>query len=50
MDNNQPIGIFDSGTSIYGKRFTNCFPMKTIYLADSKNAPYEKKSKTRLSP
>jgi glutamate racemase len=45
MDNNQPIGIFDSGiggTSIW-KRFTIYFPMKTIYLADSKNAPYGQK-------
>jgi glutamate racemase len=44
MDNNQPIGIFDSGiggTSIW-KRFTIYFPMKTIYLADSKNAPMAK--------
>jgi glutamate racemase len=40
MDNNQPIGIFDSGiggTSIW-KRFTIFPNEKTIYLADSKNA------------
>jgi glutamate racemase len=31
----------------YGKRFT-IFPMKTIYLADSKNAPYGQKSKEEI--
>jgi glutamate racemase len=37
--------IFDSGIGglQYGKRFTIYFPMKTIYLADSKNAPYGQK-------
>jgi glutamate racemase len=37
MDNNQPIGIFDSGiggTSIW-KEIHHLLPMKTIYLADS---------------
>jgi glutamate racemase len=44
MDNNQPIGIFDSGiggTSIWKE--IHLLPMKTIYLADSKNAPYGQK-------
>ncbi|MFV5700602.1 glutamate racemase [Flavobacterium sp. XS2P12] len=48
MDNNQPIGIFDSGiggTSIW-KAIHQLLPNeKTIYLADSKNAPYGQKSK-----
>jgi hypothetical protein len=49
MDN-QPIGILTQALAAlqYGKRFTIYFPMKTIYLADSKNAPYGKKSKKRL--
>lgn len=42
-----PIGIFDSGiggTSIW-KEIENCLPKEdTIYLADSKNAPYGEKS------
>jgi glutamate racemase len=50
MDNNQPIG-FDSGiggTSIW-KEIHHLLPNeKTIYLADSKNAPMAKKSKKRL--
>jgi glutamate racemase len=48
MDNNRPIGIFDSGiggTSIW-KEIHHLLPNeKTIYLADSKNAPYGLKSK-----
>ncbi|GEC72954.1 glutamate racemase [Flavobacterium flevense] len=48
MDNNKPIGVFDSGiggTSIW-KEIHNLLPNeKTIYLADSKNAPYGEKSK-----
>lgn len=48
MNNNQPIGIFDSGiggTSIW-KAIHDLLPNeKTIYLADSKNAPYGQKSK-----
>jgi glutamate racemase len=48
MNNNQPIGIFDSGiggTSIW-KEIHNLLPKeKIIYLADSKNAPYGQKSK-----
>jgi glutamate racemase len=51
MDNNQPIGIFDSGiggTSIW-KEIHNLLPNeKTIYLADSKNAPYGQKSKKEI--
>jgi hypothetical protein len=44
MDNNQPIGILTQALAAlqYGKRFTIYFPMKTIYLADSKNAPGQK--------
>ena len=51
MDNNQPIGIFDSGiggTSIW-KEIHQLLPHeKTIYLADSKNAPYGQKSKDEI--
>lgn len=49
--NNQPIGIFDSGiggTSIW-KAIHQLLPNeKTIYLADSKNAPYGQKSKEEI--
>lgn len=49
--NNQPIGIFDSGiggTSIW-KAIHQLLPNeKTIYLADSKNAPYGQKSKLEI--
>ncbi|MGZ9734356.1 glutamate racemase [Flavobacterium sp. GNP002] len=49
--NNQPIGIFDSGiggTSIW-KAIHQLLPNeKTIYLADSKNAPYGQKSKQEI--
>ncbi|RVT78582.1 glutamate racemase [Flavobacterium sufflavum] len=51
MDNNQPIGVFDSGiggTSIW-REIHNLLPNeKTIYLADSKNAPYGEKSKEEI--
>jgi glutamate racemase len=51
MDNNEPIGIFDSGiggTSIW-KEIHDLLPNeKTIYLADSKNAPYGQKSKKEI--
>lgn len=51
MDNKQPIGVFDSGiggTSIW-KEIHNLLPTeKTIYLADSKNAPYGEKSKEEI--
>jgi glutamate racemase len=50
-DNNQPIGIFDSGiggTSIW-KAIHELLPNeKTIYLADSANAPYGLKSKQEI--
>ncbi len=46
MTSSQPIGIFDSGvggTSIW-KEIHQLLPLeKTIFLADSKNAPYGKK-------
>ncbi|KDN56861.1 glutamate racemase [Flavobacterium seoulense] len=51
MDNNKPIGIFDSGiggTSIW-REIHHLLPNeKTIYLADSKNAPYGEKSKQEI--
>lgn len=51
MDNNQPIGIFDSGiggTSIW-REIHNLLPNeKTIYLADSMNAPYGEKPKEEI--
>ena len=51
MDKNKPIGIFDSGiggTSIW-KAIHQLLPNeKTIYLADSKNAPYGQKSKAEI--
>ena len=51
MSNNQPIGIFDSGiggTSIW-KAIHQLLPNEqTIYLADSKNAPYGQKSKQEI--
>ena len=51
MDNNQPIGIFDSGiggTSIWREIHLLLPTEKTIYLADSKNAPYGQKSKEEI--
>ncbi|RZJ63391.1 MAG: glutamate racemase [Flavobacterium sp.] len=51
MENNNPIGIFDSGiggTSIW-KEIHRLLPSEdTIYLADSKNAPYGQKSKDEI--
>jgi glutamate racemase len=51
MNNNQPIGVFDSGiggTSIW-KAIHQLLPNEqTIYLADSKNAPYGQKSKEEI--
>ncbi|WP_395045129.1 glutamate racemase [Flavobacterium sp.] len=51
MTNNNPIGLFDSGiggTSIW-KEIHNLLPNEnTIYLADSKNAPYGQKSKEEI--
>ena len=51
MNNNQAIGIFDSGiggTSIWSAIHQLLPNEKTIYLADSKNAPYGQKSKEEI--
>lgn len=51
MNNNLPIGIFDSGiggTSIWREIHQLLPNEKTIYLADSKNAPYGQKSKQEI--
>lgn len=51
MNNDQPIGIFDSGiggTSIWSAIHQLLPNEKTIYLADSKNAPYGQKSKDEI--
>ena len=52
MTNNNPIGLFDSGiggTSIW-KEINKLLPLEnSIYLADSKNAPYGLKNKEELS-
>jgi glutamate racemase len=51
MENNKPIGIFDSGiggTSIWAAIHRLLPNEKTIYLADSKNAPYGQKSKAEI--
>jgi glutamate racemase len=51
MHNNQPIGIFDSGiggTSIWSAISQLLPNEKTIYLADSKNAPYGQKTKGEI--
>lgn len=51
MYNNNPIGLFDSGiggTSIW-KEILSLLPNEsTIYLADSKNAPYGQKTKSEI--
>lgn len=51
MQNYNPIGLFDSGiggTSIW-KEIDHVLPFEnTIYLADSKNAPYGRKSKEEI--
>ena len=51
MSNQNPIGLFDSGiggTSIW-KEVNQLLPQEnTIYLADSKNAPYGKRSKQEI--
>ena len=51
MENSKAIGIFDSGvggTSIW-RAIHNLLPNEnTIYLADSKNAPYGQKSKKEI--
>lgn len=49
--NDNPIGLFDSGiggTSIWKAIHTLMPNENTIYLADSKNAPYGKKSKEEI--
>jgi len=51
MEDNRPIGIFDSGiggTSIWAAIHDLLPQEKTIYLADSKNAPYGQKSKAEI--
>lgn len=51
MENDKPIGIFDSGiggTSIWSAIHQLLPQEKTIYLADSKNAPYGQKSKADI--
>jgi glutamate racemase len=51
MTNNNPIGVFDSGiggTSIWNAIHELLPNEKTIYLADSKNAPYGQKSKEEI--
>ncbi|MCF8322345.1 MAG: glutamate racemase [Flavobacterium sp.] len=51
MHNKNPIGIFDSGiggTSIWSAIHYLLPNEKTIYLADSKNAPYGQKSKEEI--
>ena len=51
MKNQNPIGLFDSGiggTSIW-KEVNALMPFEnTIYIADSKNAPYGLKSKEEI--
>ncbi|TDW46376.1 glutamate racemase [Flavobacterium sp. 270] len=51
MTNNNPIGVFDSGiggTSIWTAIHDLLPNEKTIYLADSKNAPYGQKTKEEI--
>ena len=51
MNNNHPIGIFDSGVgglSIWHEIVTLLPNENTIYLADSKNAPYGQKAKKKI--
>jgi glutamate racemase len=51
MTNNLPIGLFDSGvggTSIWREIATLMPAEDTIYLADSKNAPYGERSKEEI--
>jgi glutamate racemase len=51
MSNNQPIGLFDSGiggTSIWTAIHKLMPNEDTIYLADSKNAPYGLRSKEEI--
>ena len=51
MNNNQPIGLFDSGiggTSIWSAIHELMPNENTIYLADSKNAPYGERTKEAI--
>ena len=51
MSTNNPIGLFDSGiggTSIWREIHELMPNENTIYLADSKNAPYGQKSKDEI--
>ena len=51
MSNNNPIGLFDSGvggTSIWKEIHALLPNESTIYLADSKNAPYGQKTKEEI--
>ena len=51
MTNNHPIGVFDSGiggTSIWSAIHDLLPNEKTIYLADSKNAPYGQRTKEEI--
>lgn len=51
MNNKKPIGLFDSGvggTSIWKEVHALLPQESTIYLADSKNAPYGQKSKEEI--
>lgn len=51
MTNNNPIGVFDSGiggTSIWSAIHDLLPNEKTIYLADSKNAPYGQRTKEEI--
>lgn len=51
MINNNPIGLFDSGvggTSIWNAIHSLMPNENTIYLADSKNAPYGEKTKDEI--
>ncbi len=51
MTNNNPIGLFDSGiggTSIWKEVHKLMANENSIYLADSKNAPYGQKSKDEI--
>ncbi len=48
---NQPIGVFDSGVGgiTIWKEITTLLPQEnTIYLADSKNAPYGQRSREKI--
>jgi len=51
INTNSPIGFFDSGvggTSIWKEIITRLPKEHTIYLSDSKNAPYGEKSKEQI--